>query len=130
MVSVDIAKVKKLGPRPGTFVEDERGLNAEVDYLAAKDSTLFKHLREVMNDIDVAYVATYPPRECGIATFTKDLSSAIDKFMPFASKMVVARVREMRSSSTQRMFDFRFLIAAWTATRLERILSMLLQPAL
>jgi len=90
LVSVDIAKVKKLGPRPGTFVEDERGLNAEVDYLAAKDSTLFKHLREVMNDIDVAYVATYPPRECGIATFTKDLSSAIDKFMPFASKMVVA----------------------------------------
>ncbi|MGH2519360.1 MAG: glycosyltransferase family 4 protein [Chloroflexota bacterium] len=27
----------------------------------------------------VAYVASYPPRECGIATFTRDLVSAIDR---------------------------------------------------
>ncbi len=90
MAEVDLSKVRKRGPRPGAFVEDDRGLNAEVDWLASQDSSLFRQLRDAMNGMDVAYVATYPPRECGIATFTKDLSSAIDKFMPFANKMIIA----------------------------------------
>ncbi len=89
----DISKVVKRGPRQGAFVDDERGLNAEVDWLEKADSKLFAHLSEVMNKIDIAYVSTYPPRECGIATFTRDLSSAIEKFMPFSHKAVLAMSR-------------------------------------
>lgn len=54
------------------------------------DLRMFKFLREVMNRIDIAYVATYPPQECGIATFTRDLSTAIEKYTPFSRPMVVA----------------------------------------
>ena len=38
----------------------------------------------------ILYMGTYPPRECGIATFTQDLSAAMDKeFSPrFRSKII------------------------------------------
>lgn len=90
MTTQDLSKIRKRGPRPGAFIENERGLNAEVGWLESSDKSLFRYLRETMNNMDVAYVATYPPRECGIATFTRDLSSAIDKFTPFSRKLVVA----------------------------------------
>lgn len=94
MTGQDTTKIKKNGPRPATFLEDEqRALTHEVGGLESTASPLFRHLREVMNKIDVAYVATYPPRECGIATFTRDLSSAIDKFLPFSNKSVLAMSR-------------------------------------
>ena len=35
-----------------------------------------------MEDLDpsyILYMGTYPPRECGIATFTHDVVKAIDK---------------------------------------------------
>src|SRR3989344_314966 len=39
----------------------------------------------------VLYMATYPPRECGIATFTKDVSSAIDRmFSPTLKSKILA----------------------------------------
>lgn len=38
----------------------------------------------------IAYVATYPPRVCGIAIFTKDLVEAIDQLHRFRSSTVVA----------------------------------------
>ncbi len=39
----------------------------------------------------ILYMATYPPRECGIATFTKDISEAIDKrFFPTLKSRVIA----------------------------------------
>lgn len=38
----------------------------------------------------VAYLSTYPPRECGIATFTKDLIDAIDVLNDFRPSAVIA----------------------------------------
>jgi glycosyltransferase involved in cell wall biosynthesis len=38
----------------------------------------------------VAYLSTYPPRECGIATFTKDLVDAIEELDDFRPASVIA----------------------------------------
>lgn len=38
----------------------------------------------------IAYVSTYPPRECGIANYTKDLIDAIDGLHEFKSSVVIA----------------------------------------
>lgn len=38
----------------------------------------------------IAYVSSYPPRECGIATFTKNLTSAIKKLVFFKPPVIVA----------------------------------------
>ncbi len=51
---------------------------------------MFRFLHEVLNRANVAYVATFPPAECGIATFTRDLVTAIQKFTPFSEPRVIA----------------------------------------
>ena len=38
----------------------------------------------------MVYVSTYPPRECGIANFTKDLIGAIDKLQEYRSSVVIS----------------------------------------
>lgn len=38
----------------------------------------------------IAYVGTYPPRECGIANFTKDLIDAVDQLNEFKPSRVIA----------------------------------------
>lgn len=50
---------------------------------------MFKFLRGVINRIDIAYISTFPPQECGIATFTRDLSNAIEKYTPFSNPIVI-----------------------------------------
>jgi glycosyltransferase involved in cell wall biosynthesis len=37
-----------------------------------------------------AFIASYPPRECGIATFTRDLVSALDRLNPAAPGRILA----------------------------------------
>jgi glycosyltransferase involved in cell wall biosynthesis len=51
-----------------------------------------KKLHNVSNDPEkrIAYLSTYPPRECGIATFTKDLLNAINGLNKFRPPVVVA----------------------------------------
>jgi glycosyltransferase involved in cell wall biosynthesis len=43
-----------------------------------------------IDDTQILYIGTYPPRECGIATFTKDLSSSIDKRSPSLKSKIIA----------------------------------------
>jgi len=38
----------------------------------------------------IAYVSTYPPRECGIANFAKDLIDAIDQLHEFRPSVIIA----------------------------------------
>jgi len=38
----------------------------------------------------IAYVSTYPPRECGIANFTKDLIDSVDGLREFRPSVVIA----------------------------------------
>lgn len=40
--------------------------------------------------IQTAYVSTFPPRRCGLATFTQDLAEAVDGYNCFAPSMVIA----------------------------------------
>ncbi len=44
----------------------------------------------------IAYLSTYPPRECGIANFTGDLINAIDRLNEFQPSVVIA-VNEKRA---------------------------------
>jgi len=47
-------------------------------------------LRPMPRGKRIAYVTTYPPRECGIATFTYDLSQAINTLGVFARPTIIA----------------------------------------
>ncbi|HEY3282956.1 MAG TPA: glycosyltransferase family 4 protein [Armatimonadota bacterium] len=55
-----------------------------------EELTTFPYLREMLNRLDICTLATYPPVECGIATFTKDLVDAIHKFTPFSEPCIIA----------------------------------------
>ena len=71
-------------------IPEEYVLSEEVRWLRTEDLNLFRYIRDAMNKIQVAFVSTYPPTECGIATFTKDLLMSIAKYTPFSRPIVVA----------------------------------------
>lgn len=62
----------------------------KTDTVRPTDLASFPYLKDVLHPTDVAYIATYPPVECGIATFTQDLLTAIRKFTPFNAPRVLA----------------------------------------
>ena len=44
-----------------------------------------------VSDDAICFMGTFPPRECGIATFTKDLSDSIErKFFPYLRSKIIA----------------------------------------
>ncbi len=51
-------------------------------------------VRNYLDKIDVAFLSTYPPRACGLATFTEDLIKEIDKiaslYNPYVDTSVIA----------------------------------------
>ena len=47
-------------------------------------------LAKQQSPVRVIYVASYPPRMCGIATFTKDLTTAINNVNPDALAEIIA----------------------------------------
>jgi len=49
-----------------------------------------KVIEESIHKPRVIYISTYPPRECGIATFSKDLTDALDKFNPLIKSELIA----------------------------------------
>ena len=50
------------------------------------------------NKNSIVYLSTFPPRECGIATFTQDLCEAMDKRFNPAVKSKIAAINESPSS--------------------------------
>ncbi len=55
-----------------------------------EDLTSIPALREILNRTDLCTVADYPPRECGIATYSRDLIDAIHQFTPYSQPTVIA----------------------------------------
>ena len=49
---------------------------------------------------NIAFLSTYPPRECGLATFTEDLVNEIDK-IPFVRPSVIAVMDKEEDTNSQ-----------------------------
>lgn len=90
-------------------IPEEFALRDEVRWLKSEDISLFRFLRESMNKIEPAYIATYPPSECGIATFTRDVVTSVAKYTPFSKPTVVAVKREHEIEPYERVVRFQIL---------------------
>jgi len=90
-------------------VPEEFALRDEVRWLKSEDLSLFSFIRESMNKIEPAYVSTYPPSECGIATFCKDVASSVAKYTPFSKPTIVAIKRENEIEPYERVVRFQIL---------------------
>lgn len=51
----------------------------------------------------IAYLSTYPPKECGIATFTKDLADSVDKLHKFTSVLIAVHEKKEVYNYDQRV---------------------------
>ena len=65
-------------------------LTQDTPPLTQENLGTFPSLRDYLNRTDLCTISDYPPRECGIATFTKDLIDAIHQFTPFSQPSVAA----------------------------------------
>ena len=54
---------------------------------------LEKILREKNNSIHSTFISSYIPRKCGIATYTKDLTRAINLINPYSKSEIVALIK-------------------------------------
>ena len=54
---------------------------------------LKKVLREKSKSINGIYISSYVPRKCGIATYTKDLTRAINLINPYSKAEILALIR-------------------------------------
>lgn len=54
---------------------------------------LKKVLREKCKGINYIYISSYVPRKCGIATYTSDLTRAIDLINPYCESKIIALIR-------------------------------------
>ncbi|GFP38265.1 hypothetical protein HKBW3S44_01945, partial [Candidatus Hakubella thermalkaliphila] len=50
-------------------------------------------LREKSKSINVIYISSYIPRRCGIATYTSDLTKAINLIDPYSKAEIMALIR-------------------------------------
>ena len=50
-------------------------------------------LREKSKSIDVVYISSFVPRKCGIATYTRDLTEAINLINPYSKAEILALIR-------------------------------------
>lgn len=90
-------------------VPEEFALRDEVRWLKSEDLNLFRYLRESMSKIEPVYVSTYPPSECGIATFCKDVASSVAKYTPFSKPSVIAIKREHEIEPYDRVVRYQIL---------------------
>lgn len=59
----------------------------------------------------ILYMATFPPRECGIATFTKDLMTAMDKKFSPSIKSKILVINNNSDNSYENIKEILFDIA-------------------
>ena len=59
-------------------------------YMMKNYNASFRKLSSHLDRIRVAYVSSYPPRICGIATYTRDLLDAVSRLYALKSQVVFA----------------------------------------
>lgn len=59
----------------------------------SQNSLIFNTTKNIDNLPEILFITTYPPRECGIATYSQDLITAIATKFKEAFKIVIAAVQ-------------------------------------